>query len=167
MEPVEEDQDEAVEEIFEYAIQENEDQEQQNEEDKEDQEDENSERESYVSSEDEYGYEEKEGEEEGENDYGNYDGAGTEYKKEILVKEIHEKELDPLEQSDLTNYYKNILSEYLENNNIFDVINYKLGKNNIDKLAQYILDSARLINRYKKISKKIKTNRINFFATIR
>ena len=103
-----------------------------------------SDRESYVASEDE---DEKEGEgEEYKEDYGDCDGAGED---------------EDIEEEEMSNYYKTLIIQYINNNNIFD------KRNDINLISGYILDASKLIRRYKRIPQKIKKNRINFFATIR
>ena len=61
-------------------------------------------------------------------------------------------------------YYKTLLKEYLQNNNIFENRN---NRNNLNIISDYIANAANVIKNYTKISEKIKNNRINFFATIR
>ena len=102
-------------------------------------EDEFSERES--SSEDEYDNNEENSDKE---DYGGeYDGAGNN-----------------LEQEQIYDYYNILLIKYIETNNIFD------KRNDISMISNYIIIASKLILKYKRISEKIKRNRINFFATI-
>ena len=112
-----------------------------------------SERESYIASEDEeYG---REDEEYGrEDDYGDCDGAGGDGKYEDIKNNLEEQE-------QMSAYYKTLLTEYINNNSIFD------KKNDINLISKYIVDASMLIKNYKRIPEKIKKNRINFFATIR
>lgn len=124
--------------------------EQRNEDDDEDDklEDDISERESLFGSDDEDYDKDEEYNNEKEYDEGDYDGSGKEEKNKIQEEQIN-------------NYYKTILIEYINNNNIFD------KKNDIKLISQYIVHASNFIKKYEKIPEKIKINRINFFATIR
>jgi len=92
--------------------------------------------------------EEEEGDEESENDNGRWD----EITKEFQLQKENE------ERAEFKKYKNaNKITNFLQENNVFSL--------DYDKTSKYILDSVEVIKRYKMPS-NIKTNRINFFATL-
>jgi hypothetical protein len=92
--------------------------------------------------------EEEEGDEESENDNGRWD----EITKEFQLQKENE------ERAEFKKYKNaNKITNFLQENNVFSL--------DYDKTSKYILDSVEVIKRYKMPS-TLKTNRINFFATL-